>query len=155
MAVNYNYINDNSNHIRNAAINRAMEMHKHAMNSNNNKNNNSNHNNTSQNNYPHNHRQNNHAPNRNEQVLFPNDMVIKVSDEQPNPDGTDNHNDNQKDNPKPDLNFGKIINDLLKGIIPSDGKFDSEKIFILALIFIMAKEGADLKLLLALAYILL
>lgn len=46
------------------------------------------------------------------------------------------------------------LNGLLSGIFP-DGKLDNDKIIIIALIVILAKEGADLKLLLALGYILM
>lgn len=46
------------------------------------------------------------------------------------------------------------LNGLLSGIF-SDGKLDNDKIIIIALIVILAKEGADLKLLLALGYILM
>ena len=39
--------------------------------------------------------------------------------------------------------------------IRDSGKLDNDKIIIIALIVILAKEGADLKLLLALGYILM
>lgn len=46
------------------------------------------------------------------------------------------------------------INSLLSGFF-TDGKPDNDKIIIIALIVILAREGADLKLLLALGYILM
>lgn len=45
-------------------------------------------------------------------------------------------------------------NNILSGLF-SNGKLDNDKILIIALIIILAKEGADLKLLLALGYILM
>ncbi|MGN0622003.1 MAG: hypothetical protein ACI4I9_09050 [Porcipelethomonas sp.] len=47
-----------------------------------------------------------------------------------------------------------FLNVLLSDIF-GGGKLDNDKIIIIALIFILAKEGADLKLLLALGYILM
>lgn len=49
---------------------------------------------------------------------------------------------------------GGEVNDFLSGIF-SGGNLDSDKIIIIALIIILAKDGADLKLLIALGYILL
>ena len=46
------------------------------------------------------------------------------------------------------------INSLFSNFF-SGGKMDSDKLIIILLIFILAKEGADLKLLLALGYILI
>lgn len=46
------------------------------------------------------------------------------------------------------------LNDFFSGIF-SGGNLDSDKIIIIALIIILAKDGADLKLLIALGYILL
>ncbi len=46
------------------------------------------------------------------------------------------------------------LNDILSGIF-SDGRIDSDKLIIIMLIVILAKEGADLKLLIALGYILM
>ncbi len=46
------------------------------------------------------------------------------------------------------------INSLLSGFF-TDGKPDNDKIIIIALIVILAREGADIKLLLALGYILM
>lgn len=51
-------------------------------------------------------------------------------------------------------NNSNPLNGLLSGFL-SDGKIDNDKIIIIALIFILAKEGADLKLLIALGYILM
>lgn len=51
-------------------------------------------------------------------------------------------------------NNSNPLNGLLSGIF-TDGKLDNDKIIIIALIFILAKEGADLKLLIALGYILM
>ncbi len=46
------------------------------------------------------------------------------------------------------------LNGLLSGFF-RDGKVDNEKVIIIALIVILAREGADLKLLIALGYILM
>ena len=46
------------------------------------------------------------------------------------------------------------INNILSGIF-SDGKVDNEKLLLIGLAFILAKEGADIKLLIALGYIML
>lgn len=51
-------------------------------------------------------------------------------------------------------NNSNPLNGLLSGIF-TDGKLDNDKIIIIALIFILAKEGADLKLLISLGYILM
>ena len=51
-------------------------------------------------------------------------------------------------------NNSNPLNGLLSGFF-TDGKIDNDKIIIIALIFILAKEGADLKLLIALGYILM
>lgn len=51
-------------------------------------------------------------------------------------------------------NNSNPLNGLLSGIF-TDGKIDNDKIIIIALIFILAKEGADLKLLISLGYILM
>lgn len=50
--------------------------------------------------------------------------------------------------------FG-LAGGLLKNLGISDGKFDSDKMVIILMIIILAREGADLKLLLALGYILM
>lgn len=60
------------------------------------------------------------------------------------------------DTPKQNQKGGNFIGNILSDILGSEGgKLDSDKIIIIALIFILAKEGADLKLLLALGYILM
>ena len=60
------------------------------------------------------------------------------------------------DTPKQNKKGGNFIGNILSDILGSEGgKLDSDKIIIIALIFILAKEGADLKLLLALGYILM
>lgn len=69
-----------------------------------------------------------------------------------NEDSKNNHNKSSssvsyKNNSNP-------LNGLLSGIF-TDGKIDNDKIIIIALIFILAKEGADLKLLISLGYILM
>lgn len=51
-------------------------------------------------------------------------------------------------------NNSNPLSGLLSGFF-TDGKLDNDKIIIIALIFILAKEGADLKLLIALGYILM
>lgn len=52
---------------------------------------------------------------------------------------------------------GKKITDSLKQIIENiiGNSRDSDKLLVIALIFLLAKEGADMKLILALGYILL
>ncbi len=45
------------------------------------------------------------------------------------------------------------FNDILKKIL--DGKIDNDKLIIIALMILLAKEGADIKLIIALGYILL
>lgn len=55
---------------------------------------------------------------------------------------------------KPEKQKNTGLNGLLSGIF-TDGRLDSDKIIIIALIIILAREGADLKLLLALGYILI
>ncbi len=47
----------------------------------------------------------------------------------------------------------KDFNDILKNIF--DGKIDNDKLIIIALMILLAKEGADIKLIIALGYILL
>lgn len=60
------------------------------------------------------------------------------------------------DTPKQNQKGNNFIGNILSDILGSEGgKLDSDKIIIIALIFILAKEGADLKLLLALGYILM
>lgn len=60
--------------------------------------------------------------------------------------------------PIPPKNYPKRqgggLNSLLSGFF-TDGRPDNDKIIIIALIVILAREGADLKLLLALGYILM
>ncbi|MGN1481973.1 hypothetical protein [Porcipelethomonas sp.] len=51
-------------------------------------------------------------------------------------------------------NNSNPINGLLSGLF-YDGKIDNDKILIIALIVILAREGADLKLLIALGYIMM
>lgn len=51
-------------------------------------------------------------------------------------------------------NNSNPLNGLLSGFF-TDGKIDNDKILIIALIFILAKEGADIKLLIALGYIMM
>ena len=50
--------------------------------------------------------------------------------------------------------FG-LAGGFLKNLGISDGNFDSDKMVIILMIIILAREGADLKLLLALGYILM
>lgn len=54
----------------------------------------------------------------------------------------------------PQKNPSQGRKNMLSGLF-SDGKLDNDKIIIIALIVILAKEGADIKLLLALGYILM
>lgn len=54
----------------------------------------------------------------------------------------------------PKKNNSNFFGGLLSGLF-TDGKIDNDKILIIALIIILAKEGADLKLLIALGYILM
>ena len=46
------------------------------------------------------------------------------------------------------------LNNILSGVF-SDGRIDSDRLMLIMLIVILAKEGADLKLLIALGYILM
>lgn len=72
---------------------------------------------------------------------------------EPDPKGKANQKqDTSSANPKKKNNG--ILGGLLSGIFP-DGNLDKDKIIIIALIVILAKEGVDLKLLLALGYILM
>ena len=62
----------------------------------------------------------------------------------------------EKEEKEPPASIGNLFNGVLNNILyDSQGKIDSEKIIILGLIFLLAKEGVDIKLLLALGYILI
>ena len=58
-----------------------------------------------------------------------------------------------RDNPPPEHKKGPLSG-LLDGIFP-DMKLDDDKIIIVILLIILAREGADVKLLLALGYLLM
>jgi hypothetical protein len=71
------------------------------------------------------------------------------------------HKNNKSHNNKDSSNgiLGGLLSDssgLLGGLLSdSDGSLDTEKILIAVLLFILAKEGKDIKLMMALGYILL
>lgn len=67
------------------------------------------------------------------------------------------HNKTAGQKPSQDILHTASKNSFLKGLFSSsaDGKIDTDKLMIIALIVILAREGADIKLILALAYILL
>lgn len=57
---------------------------------------------------------------------------------------------------EPPASVGNFLNGILGNFLyDSQGKIDSEKLLVLGLIFLLAKEGVDIKLLLALGYILI
>lgn len=91
------------------------------------------------------HRQNRNDKNNVQAAKMPSSHTQEAAGEQ-----------NKKDTPPPEVKKSSTggLNGLLSGIF-SDGKLDNDKIIIIALIVILAKEGADLKLLLALGYILM
>lgn len=66
---------------------------------------------------------------------------------------TENNNNNNNINTRNITNNKSIISDSLNKLL--EGGFDSDKLTIIALIIILAKEGADMKLILALGYILI
>ncbi len=62
----------------------------------------------------------------------------------------ENEHEQSKSGNVPGNPISSLLSEFLGG-----GKLDSDKIIIIALIFILAREGADIKLLLALGYILI
>jgi hypothetical protein len=76
----------------------------------------------------------------------------------PEPSGDEKRDSSPKNNSNNsefiNKNNSNPLNSLLSGIF-SDGKIDNDKIIIIALIVLLAKEGADIKLLMALGYILM
>lgn len=66
----------------------------------------------------------------------------------------DIHDTECKTQPKPPKKQNNPINTLLSGLF-TGGKIDNDKIIIILLIILLAREGADLKLLIALGYILM
>lgn len=76
---------------------------------------------------------------------YKNENPVQEVPEIPNPCNNNNSSENNHNKPLIPKNIGKIFS----------GGLDSEKLTIIALIIILAKEGADIKLILALGYILI
>lgn len=126
-----NYSNPDMNYMRRDALRRTREMHRQNI-------------------------------NRNDvQAQRKPDSVMPFSAPPPEIKPEPEHKEEKKAVPRqhvPQNNSGKQrsggLNNLLSGFF-TDGKPDNDKIIIIALIVILAREGADLKLLLALGYILM
>lgn len=86
--------------------------------------------------------------------LFDETSHINNTSEKQENDSSGKSSAKQSGTSKKESKENKGIASLLSGIFP-DGKLDNDKIIIIALIVLLAKEGADLKLLLALGYILI
>lgn len=69
------------------------------------------------------------------------------------PEHDESKNEKRRHSPE-NVSSENPLNSLFSNFF-SGGKIDSDKLIIILLIFILAKEGADLKLLLALGYILI
>lgn len=128
-----NYSSPDMNYMRRDALRRTREMHRQNMN-----------------------RNNVQAQRKPEPV-----MPFDTPPPEAQPESEKNHTEGKKaaqKQPMPPKSFpgrqGGGISSLLSGFF-TDGKPDNDKIIIIALIVILAREGADLKLLLALGYILM
>lgn len=128
-----NYSNPDMNYMRRDALRRTREMHRQNMN------------------------RNDVQAQRKPETVMPFSTPPPGTGSEPPHDNTAE----KKETPRqsvPPKNYPKRqgggLNSLLSGFF-TDGRPDNDKIIIIALIVILAREGADLKLLLALGYILM
>ena len=127
-----NYSNPDMNYMRRDALRRTREMHRQNMN------------------------RNDVQAQRKPEPVMPFSAPPPETESVPPHDNTAEKKSAPKQ-PIPPKNYPKQqggLNSLLSGFF-NDGRPDNDKIIIIALIVILAREGADLKLLLALGYILM